>query len=899
MLKVHLTDLIDVDTLQKIQDAFSKMTGMAALTTDADGKPVTEGSNFTDYCMKYTRQSKEGCARCEQCDKFGAEATLKTGKSTTYMCHSGLIDFAAPIIADGELVGCFIGGQVLTEKPKKEFIRAVAQAFDIDFDAYWAALEKVPIVDQERVDSASEFLYTIAGVLSDIAYGQYMALEANKEVERAANMKSDFLANMSHEIRTPMNAVMGMAEMALREDLTPAAREYITQIKNSGKLLLNIINDILDFSKIDSGKMDIQPEEYEINSLLNDVANIVMTRLRDKNVELFIEINPSMPRLLYGDNLRVRQILINLANNAVKFTKQGHVDILVDYDKLDEETIQMKVSVKDTGIGIKENDLEKIFNSFQQVDSKRNRNIEGTGLGLAISRQLLALMGGTIQVKSVYEKGSTFSFALPQKVMDWSPCIEIKNPDSIVAIGYFNNMFLARQFYTDINNLGIYSVALPAPDRFEDLLGTYGGDIQGKKTYFFFEEMDYDEQIQHIIRTYPDITGVMLIDFYSNKMSDMPNLKIFRKPLSSMSIAVVLNGENLHMGNDEEQFEYDFIAPTAEILIVDDNDINLTVAQGLLEPLRMHVETATSGKMALDLIAKKHFDLICMDHMMPELDGVETTRIIRRLHPTYDSVPIIALTANAVDGAKEMFLSEGMNDFVAKPVEVREFVTKIRKWLPVDKIRKGNAKALTDEKTEKTAPVIVGDLDTDSARKLLGSDDLFWKILKDYYKAIPAKSVSIKELEQKEDWKSYTVEVHALKSASRQIGAQALSDMAADLEKAGNELNIDKIKKDTNQMLQKYVDYIDILKPFCEEEEEIIERDCIDNEQLNKLFDHMLEALENLDMDQMEEVVIEMNHYSYQGVQNEYFEQMKVAVGNIDVERCEEIVKKWSMELQK
>ena len=291
--------------------------------------------------------------------------------------------------------------------------------------------------------------------------------------------------------------------------------------------------------------------------------------------------------------------------------------------------------------------------------------------------------------------------------------------------------------------------------------------------------------------------------------------------------------------------------------------------------------------------------MIFMDHMMPELDGVETTRIIRRLHPTYDNVPIIALTANAVDGAKEMFLSEGMNDFVAKPVEVREFVTKIRKWLPADKIIKGSARSITDEKGKNVAQIIVGDLDTDSARKLLGNDDLFWKILKEYYNAIPAKSVSIKELEQKEDWKSYTVEVHALKSASRQIGAQALSDMAADLEKAGNELNIDKIKKNTDQMLQKYVGYIDILKPFCEEEEEIVERDCIDNEHLNKLFDHMLEALENLDMDQMEEVIIEMNHYSYQGVQNEYFEQMKMAVGNIDVERCEEIVKKWSMELQK
>lgn len=263
MQEVYLTDLINVDMLQKIQDAFSEMTGMAALTTDADGKPVTKGSNFTDYCMKYTRKSKEGCARCEQCDKFGAESTMKTGKPTTYMCHSGLIDFAAPITAGGHLVGCFIGGQTLTEKPKKAFIKTIAKELDIDFEEYWDALEKVQILDQDKIASASEFLFTTASVLSDIAYGQYMALEAKKEIEHVANMKSDFLANMSHEIRTPMNAVIGMAEMALREDLTPTAREYIRQIKSSGSALLNIINDVLDFSKIESGKMDIQPADID------------------------------------------------------------------------------------------------------------------------------------------------------------------------------------------------------------------------------------------------------------------------------------------------------------------------------------------------------------------------------------------------------------------------------------------------------------------------------------------------------------------------------------------------------------------------------------------------------------------------------------------------------------
>ncbi len=894
MESLYLTDLIDVKLLQKIQDSFSKMTGIAALTTDANGKPVTEGSGFTDYCMKYTRKSPLGCERCEQCDKFGAESTLKIGKSTTYMCHSGLIDFAAPIMMRGQLVGCFIGGQVLTERPKKDFIRVVAKDLDIELEPYWDALQKVPIMEKERIDSAAEFLYTTASVLSDIVYGKYLALEANKEVERTASMKSDFLANMSHEIRTPMNAVIGMAEMALREDLSPSARSYITQIKSSGKALLNIINDILDFSKIDSGKMDIQPVEYEPAAMLRDVANIIMTRLKDKDVELLVKLSPKFPRLLYGDDLRVRQILINLANNAVKFTQHGHVDIFVDYEPIDEENIRVKVVVKDTGIGIKESDLDKLFQSFQQVDSKRNRNIEGTGLGLAISQQLLALMGGSIQVDSVYGKGSTFSFELPQKVLDFEPAIRVAKAKDIVAIGYFNNLCFAKQFYADTNRLGVYSMALTAPDRFEELLCTYGNDLLGKRLYLFMEESNFDDQLEQIILNYPEITGVMLTEYYSERKTDIANLKMIKKPFSTMQIAMALNDENIIYDEADEMFEFDFIAPEADILIVDDNPINLTVTEGLLEPLKMHIETVTSGKMALDRIAQKRYDIIFMDHMMPELDGVETTRIIRRLHPTFNDVPIIALTANAVDGSKDMFLSEGMNDFIPKPIELKTIVTVIKKWLPNEKIRKGNlAEFDTNNDQEGIGALKIGDLDTTNARKLLGNDKLFFNILKEYYKAIPTKSMLIKELEQSENWQAYTIEVHALKSISRQIGANELADMAADLEHAGNEKNITKIKNETDLMIQKYVGYLDVLKPYCEEQEKKSDKNQATKEKILELFDSMLDAVDNLDMDKMEEVILDMSHFGYPDEQTKYYEQLKIAVGNIDVDRCEDIINNW------
>jgi len=904
MADVHLTDLIDVGTLQQIQDAFARMTGMAALTTDENGVAITEGSNFTDYCMRYTRTSKVGCERCENCDKFGAITTMQTGKATTYMCHSGLIDFSAPILANGELIGCFIGGQVLTECPNPEFIQEVAADIGVDFDEYWEALQKVPIHEKEEIDRAADFLYTLASVLSNMAYGKYQALmartemeKAAQEIEHAANMKADFLANMSHEIRTPMNAVIGMAEMALREDLPQTARDYIMQIKASGRSLLNIINDILDYSKIESGKMDIVEAAYEPLSSFNDVANIIMTRIKDKDVELLLEINPKFPCKLYGDVQRVRQILINLANNAVKFTTHGQVYVDVDFEPVDEEMMRMKVAIKDTGIGIKKEDLQKLFRSFQQVDSKRNRNIEGTGLGLAISKQLLELMGGQIHVESVYEKGSVFSFELPQKVLDWRPCIVSREAEQLAAIGCFRNKYLAKQFFKDTNKLSVFSMALIGPEHFEDMVKVYEPDIASKRLYVFTEEACYTEEMEELVSQYKDIVFVLLVDFFSNRKPDKNNLRIIKKPLSSVSIAMALNNEEYHRNDEEDSYTFDFVAPTANVLIVDDNEINLTVAEGLLEPLKMNIQTATGGKKAFELIEKNHFDLIFMDHMMPEIDGVEATRIIRRLYESYNDVPIIALTANAVDGTKEMFLSEGMNDFVSKPIEVRALVTKVKQWLPVEKIERLNGVVASPDRNNKEEEEIpaIGDLDIGMAVKLLGTVKLFYKLLKEYHKAIPNKAKQIRSFLEKEDWPAYTIEVHSLKSLSRQIGAIELSDMAAELEKAGNSRNTRFIRRYTELMLEKYMEYETVLRPFCLEEEEKteVQKKVLKPGELEELFKQMRSALDDLDMDGMEEACDRIGGYYFESRQTELYEQLKEAVENIDVELCDAIVSEW------
>ncbi len=890
--ELRLTDLVDVEILQRIQDAFSAFTGMASLTTDVDGVPVTKGSNFTEFCMDYTRKTQIGHSRCEQCDKYGAHATWENGKPTSYYCHAGLIDYAAPIIADGKLVGCFIGGQVLDKEPDYEETKKVAEEIGVDPDKLFSAEQKVHILDKESIDNAAHFLYTIANILSDMAYGKYLALQANEDIERAANMKSDFLANMSHEIRTPMNAVIGMAEMALREELPPAARNYVNQIKISGKALLTIINDILDFSKIESGKMDIIPVEYEPMSIVNDVCNILTTRLKDKKVDLILDISPNIPHKLFGDNNRIKQILLNIANNAIKFTSQGKVVIHMSHRRLSDQEITLCMSVEDTGIGIKKEDLGKLFQSFQQLDSKRNRNIEGTGLGLAISRQLLELMNGEIHVESQYEKGSIFSFSLPQKVIDASDCLQVKEPQTVTAVALIKNPSVKKQLETDCGYLGVEYREFVSLEALSAIAAS-------KNVFLFVEKSMFYEELEKYIENESSITTILLINYNDTDGYDFSRMLYVKKPLYTLNETMIFNKESLHYWEESsENVDFDFTAPKAEILIVDDNAVNLTVAEGLLEPLKMQIDTALSGKEAIDKISAHRYDLVFMDHMMPELDGIETTHIIRRFHEEYDSVPIIALTANAMDGMQDMFLKEGMNDFIAKPIEFRALISKVKKWLPVEKIQRTAKPENSAGNQKPDREITVGDLDTKLAIRLLGSEKVFWNVLKEYYRAIDKKSGLIKKLMETEDWAGYTIEVHALKSSSKQVGAVSLSEKAAALEKAGNARDVEKIRSYTDDMLRQYREYQAVLSPFFSEKpEQHSEKADISPDKLHEIFDGMHEALDNLDFDNMELLINEMEQYHYEGWQEELLGQLKDAVDEIDLDACEETISRWENQL--
>lgn len=519
----------------------------------------------------------------------------------------------------------------------------------------------------------------------------------------AANMaKSSFLANMSHEIRTPINAILGMNEMILREEKDPAIRGYAGNIQASGNSLLSIVSDVLDISKIESGKLEIIPVDYEVNSLISDCCNMAAGRAKAKELELLVECADNVPMKLCGDETHIRQIIMNLLTNAVKYTEKGTVKLIVS-GRFTDGGFVLKVDVSDTGIGIAEENLPQLFTQFQRFDLQRNRNIEGTGLGLSIVKRLCDLMSGTITARSVLGSGSTFTVELPQKVVDSTPC---------------------------------------------------GG--------------------------------------------------------------VNLN----YSAGAEHEYHHSFEAPEAKILAVDDLPVNLLVIANLLKETRIKIDTAGSGRECLDKCSQQKYDLILMDHMMPEMDGVQT---FEKLHgdkssPNFET-PVIMLTANALAGMREQYMDVGFADYVSKPVRGAKLEEAIRRNLPESLIKPASpeipAEAVSTEPSG-FADICgaVPELNVNAALQYCcGSAELLNDLLHDFTENDHFSD--LKAAFEEKRWEDYRRHAHSLKSTSLMIGLTGLSERAraSELALKGGctefaELNHDSLIEEYSALLGKIKDYL-------------------------------------------------------------------------------------------
>ncbi|MBO4414591.1 MAG: response regulator [Lachnospiraceae bacterium] len=649
----------------------------------------------------------------------------------------------------------------------------------------------------EEIDAEKRSREELAKYSREMEQAWEDAEEARYEAEKANQAKSHFLANMSHEIRTPINAVLGLDTMILRESREEQIRRYALNIQTAGQSLLSIINDILDLSKIESGKMEIVPVEYDVASLINDVSNMIIPKVEAKELIFDLNIDSSIPCRLFGDDVRIRQILINLLTNAVKYTPEGTVTLTITGERAEDDAV-LTCSVKDTGIGIAQEDLDKLFQEFVRIEEKRNRNIEGTGLGINIVLSLLSLMDSRLEVASEYGKGSEFKFTIKQKIMNAEP------------IG------------------------------------------------------DLEKRIRERAVEYEHETG--------------------------------------------------FTIPDAEILVVDDNEMNRYVFSSLLKDLECRIDEADSGMKCLELVKERKYDIIFMDHMMPEMDGVETFHRLREMtdSPNIDT-PVIVLTANAITGAREQYLAEGFDDFLTKPVVPEKLEKLISDIIPKERQKPGRAKPAGEAggtgETADELPVVEG-VDWDYALLKLKKVELLKNVVSDFRLTAPSEIKALKGMFEKilsnggdDAYNDYRIRVHAMKNTAAMCGGMQASALARTLEYAARDIDKDTLvsvmpvfEREWTQLKERFD------MAFSEAEagngetggsadgavQE--EKPAIDRDLFIQYLDNLNSAMEDIDTDTADAVMEELAQYGFEGEEKELLGELAVAVKNLDVDGAAGII---------
>ena len=698
------------------------------------------------------------------------------------------------------LIANFLAQKTIAEPIKK--ISGAMSAFAYDTgDMRVGGTDAITSLKIHTKDEIEELYNAILKTVNDMN-GYLERIEAEEEMENALKVaqaaneaKSNFLSSMSHEIRTPINAVLGFDEMILMENDNPDIEKYAEDIQSAGRTLLSLINDILDFSKIEAGKMNIVPVEYELCSTINDMINMASSLARDKGLYLDVNVDSKMPHLLYGDEVRLKQIMLNILTNAVKYTEKGGVTFNVGFEKIDDENIYFIVSVRDTGIGIKEEDMDKLFSPFERLDEQKNSAVKGTGLGMSITKQLLSKMDSKLEVESVYGEGSNFSFKVIQKVTKWE----------------------------EVGNLS----------------------------------------------------------------------EAFKK----------------YLPHEADKHKNDnFFAPDARILVVDDTEFNLLVVTRLLKRTKIRIDTAASGKETLDLICKNRYDIVYIDHMMPQMDGIETFKAMKGLEGNLNAdIPWIVLTANAVSGAREKYMAEGFTDYMTKPVNYLTLKNSLIKYLPGEKITE-TTDGEDNEKTE--ASKECGDecdcrlkelmdeipgIDYEEGIKNSDCEEILLEVIRGYHDSIDEKSATIEDCLNRKDYKNYTIFVHALKSSSRLIGAMELSGLAADMEAAGNAVQENEegsreydeavllIREKTPELLSVYRGFKNGLACVVEEEEtDKDDRPEIAENDLMEIVMAVCEFADAFDFDSADSAVKELENYSIPEKHKENIKKLKTLVRNID-----------------
>lgn len=700
-----------------------------------------------------------------------------------------------------------------------------------------------------------------------------------KLLEQAQASKDDFLANISHEVRTPINTICGMSELLLQKDIDASLKNDILSIQSAGRSLTNVVSDILDFSELQSDRIKIENENYNLSSTINDVMNMAMAKRGDRDIEIIVDCDIDVPSVLYGDEKKIRRVLNNLINNALKFTTEGYISLSVSCRR-EEYGVNLTFTVSDSGIGISDENLEAIFATFNQLDSQRTRQTGGIGLGLSISQKLVHKMGGVLTVKSRYGVGSRFQFVVPQELVDETPIASVENGELLnVAVYVDMEQFVVpavrdeygRVMLNIVSNAGIKNHICRNLAELKRRLDN--SDF----THVVISYFEYDADRAYFDELSERMYVLIILFRYQEHLVNNPRLKRVYKPFYGATIINALKaaGQTMRDSNDVENKK--MIAPNVKVLVVDDNDMNIQVIKGLLDNYRITVVPAHSGMEALELIESKDFDFVFMDHMMPGMDGVEAFHKIRGKIGTYfKKVPVIALTANAVAGSREMFINEGFADFVDKPVEKSVLERVLKRIISPEKliyVNAGDEIVKNSNSTDNSGEVVVNSnlIDMESGIMYCGGRDNYFKLLPQYLLQGKEDLRELANMLEAKDWKNYTIRIHAVKSSMASIGAKDLSACAKALEMAGKNEDYAYIEANHDTMADKYHAVIEQIKVLVggdsQSEAEMPKRIVqeITEDKFNELLVNFENAMYELNGETMLEIVELLENSSYKG----------------------------------